>query len=220
MAAAPDTAHRNAQEQFWSGDFGAQYNERNNFTEAGLDELYQTQFGLTRKAMNERFLAAVPHTSRLLEVGCNLGLQLRHLRAAGYTALYGIELQWDAVQRCRQTVPLGNVLQGSGFDVPFRDAWFDLSYTSGVLIHIAPENLRAFMAEVVRTSKRWVWGFEYHAEEVTSIPYRGNEGFLWKADYAKLYREWFPELHLVQHEVYPYQDGSGNADAMFLLEKR
>jgi pseudaminic acid biosynthesis-associated methylase len=182
--------------------------------------LYVHQFGVSRQAMNDQFLAAVPQDAALLEMGCNLGLQLRHLQTAGYTALYGVELQWDAVHRCRQNVPTVNVLQGSGFDLPLRDAWFDLCYTSGVLIHIAPDNLRAFMCEVVRTTKRWVWGFEYHAEAVTNIPYRGNEGYLWKAPFAKLYTEWFPELKLVQHAVYPYLDGSGNADAMFLLEKR
>jgi hypothetical protein len=64
-------------------------------------------------------------------------------------------------------------------------------------------------------------GFEYFSEEIKEIKYRGNEGFLWKADYEALYRTYFPSLKSVKKELYPYvkADEKGNADCMFLLEK-
>lgn len=211
---------KNQQEEFWSGDFGRDYTERNNLTAEGLDELYIHQFGTSRTEMNNRFLGDQPRQLRILEVGCNVGMQLRHLYQMGFRDLYGIELQWHAVKIARERVPDANLLQGSGFELPFKANYFDLVYTSGVLIHIAPENLPAFMGEILRVSNRYVWGFEYYAERTTDINYRGNTGFLWKADYAKLYQGQQPGLKLLKQEVFPYRNTDGNqADAMFLLEK-
>jgi hypothetical protein len=74
------------------------------------------------------------------------------------------------------------------------------------------------MKEMVRCSCRYILGFEYYAKDVESINYRGNEGFLWKADYAGLFRKTVPALKEVKKEYYKYiQDD--NVDAMYLLEK-
>jgi len=64
-------------------------------------------------------------------------------------------------------------------------------------------------------------GFEYYAENMTAIDYRGNEEYLWKADYAGIYRNCFPDLQVVKQEIIPYmaQNEQGNKDSMFLLEK-
>jgi pseudaminic acid biosynthesis-associated methylase len=139
----------------------------------------------------------------------------------GFQQLYGVELQPYAVERAKEFTRHVNIVQGSGFDIPFKDAFFDVVCTNGVLIHIAPDDLPRIMAEMVRCSRRYIWGFEYYSPELTTIPYRGNEGFLWKADYAKLFLEQFPELRLVKQELYPYQtpNEQGNVDSMYLLEK-
>jgi SAM-dependent methyltransferase len=39
-------------------------------------------------------------------------------------------------------------------ELPFRDAWFDLVFTVGLLIHIPEESLPLVMSEVVRTIHR------------------------------------------------------------------
>ena len=73
-----------------------------------------------------------------------------------------------------------------------------------------------------RVSNRYIWGFEYFANEVTEINYRGNAGFLWKADYARLFMEQFPDLKLVKKKQYPYimSGMEQNSDCMYLLEKK
>ena len=38
--------------------------------------------------------------------------------------------------------------------------------------------------------------FEYHAPETVEVPYRGQEGVLFKRDYGGLFLELFPELRL------------------------
>jgi hypothetical protein len=81
--------------------------------------------------------------------------------------------------------------------------------------------LPKIMYEMVRCSKRFISCWEYYAPETTTIDYRGNSDYLWKADYAQLFLDRFSNLRLVKKEIYPYinQAESGNADCMCLLEK-
>lgn len=214
--------HKNQQEQFWGGDFGKNYTDRNTRENEDLNKIYETWYGVSRTKMNEKFLNSIPKDSRILEVGCNTGMQLACLKSMGFTSLYGIELQEYAVQKAKDYTQGINIIQGSAFDIPFKDAFFDLVFTSGVLIHIAPDNLSKVFSEMCRCSKKYIWGFEYYSDDVTSINYRGNEGFLWKANYGKLMRNQFSDLELIKEEKYPYitQAEKGNVDFMYLLEKK
>ena len=214
--------NKNEQENFWSGDFGKNYTDRNSRHNAEFNKIYETWYGIARAKMNEAFLGSLPKDTRILEVGCNTGMQLAELKAQGFTSLYGIELQDYAVQRAKEYTEGINIIQGSAFDIPFKDNFFDLVFTSGVLIHIAPDNLPKVFSEMYRCSKKYIWGFEYYSDKVTSINYRGNEGFLWKANYGKLMRDQFSSLNLVKEELYPYitETEKGNVDFMYLLEKK
>lgn len=213
---------KNDQERFWAGDFGKEYTDRNTRERDELNKVYENWYGVSRTRMNEAFLASLPKDIRILEVGCNTGMQLACLQSMGFTSLYGIELQEYAVQKAKDYTQGINVIHGSAFDIPFKDKFFDLVFTSGVLIHIAPENLPKVFSEMYRCSNRFIWGFEYYAEKTTTINYRGNEGFLWKADYEKLMRDQFKDLTLVKKASYPYITDAekGNVDYMYLIEKK
>lgn len=212
---------KNDQEKFWAGDFGKNYTDRNTRPNDELNSIYETWYGITRVSMNETFLASIPKDARILEVGCNTGMQLACLNAMGFTNLYGVELQAYAVEKAKEFTSGVNVIQGSAFDLPFKDNFFDLVFTSGVLIHIDPANLKQVFTEMYRVSRKYIWGFEYYAEKVTPINYRGSEGFLWKADYAQLAQDTFPNLKLTKKEFYPYITAAekGNTDYMYLLQK-
>ncbi len=122
----------------------------------------------------------------------------------------------------KQTAKGINIIQGNAFDIPFKDNYFDLVMTNGVLIHISPTDLPKALKEIIRCSKQYIMGFEYFAEETTDIGYRGNKGFLWKADYAQIYQEQFKNLTLLKNIKYPYltEQEKGNIDNLFLLEKK
>ncbi len=130
-------------------------------------------------------------------------------------------MQSHAVEKAKELTSGINIIQGSGFDIPFKDNFFDIVCTNGVLIHIAPDDLGRFMDEMYRCSKKYIWGFEYFSEDVTSVTYRGNDSFLWKADYARIFVDRFSDLKLVKKEFYPYvaEREKGIADCMYLLEK-
>lgn len=209
------------QMQTWSGEFGKTYTERNRFASyEEYDRLYVERFGMHRSELSAIHLDQVPRDSRILEVGCNIGNQLISLGHDGFASLYGVELQHDAVVAVHQERPELNVVQGSAFDIPFKDGFFDLVFTNNVLIHIAPEDLPKVMDEMVRVSRDYLWGSEYFAPEITEVPYRGHSSLLWKADYGQLFLDRFPELELVNWCELEYQDGSELVDKMYLLRMR
>jgi pseudaminic acid biosynthesis-associated methylase len=210
-----------SQIKFWSGDFGKEYTDRNSRSQAEWDNFYIENYGTTKINMNEQFIGSLNKSAKILEIGCNTGMQLAGLQRIGFEQLYGIEIQKYAVQRAKEFTQNINIIFGSGFDVPFKDNYFDVVCTNGVLIHIAPDDLPKLMAEMVRTSKKYIWGFEYYADNITNINYRGNEGFLWKADYANIFLNNFPNLRLVKKEIYSFVNDKekGNKDCMYLLEK-
>lgn len=206
------------QEKFWQSDFGKEYTDRCDFNDpAVLDASYIQEFGVARSAMNEEFLGGLS-IGPILEVGCNTGNQLNMLQSQGHDSLYGLELQPYAVEKAKNLTHNINIVQGSAFDLPFRDNYFDLVFTAGVLIHISPEDLPRIMKEIYRVSKKYIWGMEYFEENYKGIDYRGNNERLWKGNFSQKYRELFPTLDLLKEKKYKYLD-SDNHDVMFLLEK-
>jgi pseudaminic acid biosynthesis-associated methylase len=183
-----------------------------------MDELYSRHYGISRLELNKEFLEKVDPAALILEVGSNVGSQLQTLQAMHFENLYGIELQWYAVELAKQKTRHINLIQGSAFDIPFRSGFFDMVFTSGVLIHISPDDVGRAISEIHRCTRRFIWGFEYFADAWTEIPYRGQEGLMWKTNYARLYLDTFPDLRLVQARQVPYLNGA-NVDQMFLLEK-
>lgn len=206
---------------FWAGDFGKNYTDRNTWDFEGWNDFYRVNWGATKAEINQPIVDALPKDAKILEVGCNIGLQLNGLQKQGFTNLYGVELQQYAVEKSKVITKGINIIQGSGFDIPFKDGFFDLVCTNGVLIHIAPKDLSKIMGEIYRCSNQYIAGFEYYSDDLVDINYRGNKGFLWKADYSKLYREQFPDLTETSRNFYPYltETEKGNTDYFYLLKK-
>jgi pseudaminic acid biosynthesis-associated methylase len=202
----------------WASDFGKEYTARNTFDPTELDALWMTNYGVTRTAMNRKILGLVPLDVQILEVGCNVGNQLLLLRGMGYANLSGIDVQGYAVQIAQTRVPGAAIIEGSALDIPFPDRHFDLVFTSGLLIHIAPADLPKVFNEIHRITKRWICGSEYYAPTLAKVNYRGHEDLLWKDDFAKLYQRQFADLRLVDEVRLPYLN-TPNTDAMFLLQR-
>jgi pseudaminic acid biosynthesis-associated methylase len=204
--------------QNWTGSFGREYTDRNALSLEEMEAMYESRYGLTRTELNERFLAEVDRSSRILEVGSNIGNQLLCLQQMGFQSLYGIEVQGYAVELSKCRTSHINIIEGSAFDIPYKDSYFDLVFTSGVLIHLHPSDVAEAMKEIHRCTKWYIWGFEYYAEKYTPVSYRGHENLLWKTDFARLYLENFDDVQLVKEERLQHLD-SNNVDSMFLLRK-
>jgi pseudaminic acid biosynthesis-associated methylase len=171
-------------EALWAGEFGDAYVERNRAA------------GDCRESFWRGLLREFPAASAL-EVGCNVGANLRWLAAclpAG--GVYGVDVNAAALREVRRTLPDVNAVLAPGRELPFRDRWFDLTCTVGVLIHQPEATLPLVMSEVVRCSARYVLCAEYFAEKAVEVSYRGQSGALFKRDYGGLYQELFPGLRL------------------------
>lgn len=210
------------QTEFWSGNFGKEYTDRNSRDNQEWDKFYVENWGITKLEMNKGFIGEFPSDIKILEVGCNTGMQLIGLQRMGFYNLFGIELQSYATEKAKEYTKNINIITASGFDIPFKNDYFDVVCTNGVLIHISPNDLPLIMDEMYRCSKKYIWGFEYYAPELTNINYRGNDNYLWKADYAQMFLNRFSDLKLVKKELYPYVSAAqkGNVDCMYLLEKK
>ena len=173
-------------ESLWSGEFGDAYLTRNRLA------------GTARESFWKSILAEFsPET--VLEIGCNVGANLQWIASSlAPKDVYGIDINQAALSELRRSFPGINALWGRARDLPFRDRWFDMVFTMGVLIHQPDSTLPLVMNEIVRCSRQYVLCGEYYAESPTEVAYRGQEGALFKRDYGQLYQELFPELTLVK----------------------
>lgn len=193
-------------EQLWRGQFGDLYADRNAVIDA------------RREAFWRQLLTAHPIAS-VLEVGCGQGANLRPIaRVLPPAAVWGIDVNRLSVERARTNAPDTNVVHASARELPFRDGWFDLVFTVGVLIHQPDESLADVMREIVRCSRRFVLWAEYHADEPTEVPYRGQSGALIKRDFGRLYADLGAGLVVRDEGFLASDDGFDNATWQ-LLEK-
>lgn len=208
----------NLQLNNWKGKFGQEYTDRNKMSLKNLEKLYENNYGMTRTELNKLFLDKIDRSKKILEIGSNIGIQLFCLQKMGFKNLYGIEPQEYAVQLSKRGTKDINIIKGDVFDIPFKDEFFDIVFTSVVLIHIHPRNIRRAMKEIYRCSKKYIWGVEYYADKYTEILYRGQKNLLWKTDFLKIYQSIFPDLKVVRIKFLKYLKND-NIDVMFLLSK-
>src|SRR4051794_33703402 len=148
MTDEPDRAA--ALEQRWQGEFGDAYVQRNDVEADARREFW------------ERTIRDFPFR-RVLEVGCAHGENLRHLaRTLDPHDLYGLDINDAALRRLGEVVPGANATWGAARRLPYRDQFFDVVFTVGLLIHQPSDTLPLVMAEIVRCSRRWVMCGEYH----------------------------------------------------------
>jgi pseudaminic acid biosynthesis-associated methylase len=182
-------------EQLWAGEFGDAYIARNSV----LDE---------RRTIFWRSLIGSAPIRTVLEIGCGQGGNLRPLSGILEPSdVWGIDVNATAIERSRQAARDTNAVHSVARNLPFRDGWFDLVFTIGVLIHQPEESLAGVMAEIVRSSRRFIlWG-EYQSKATEEVPYRGAAGALFKRDYGAIYGSLFPQLTLRQQGFLGPDDG-------------
>lgn len=197
----------NRLESLWAGNFGDDYSKRN------IDA------GEGRGPFWHMLLSEYPIKS-ILEVGCNVGPNLGWIaKEMPEHLITGVDINLQALAELRQRMPGINTLHSTARSLPFRDRWFDMVFTTGVLIHQPPETLPLVMAEIVRCSKRYVLCGEYEANEPTEVPYRGHRGALFKRNFGGLYQELFPELTLRKTGFLPRAEGGWDDLTYWLFER-
>lgn len=174
-------------EKLWSGEFGDEYIERNKDADPARARFW------------DETLSKYP-SPRILEVGCNVGSNLKWIASQiAPEDTYGVDINQKALDLLRENVPGVNALLSPARELPFRDGWFDMVFTMGVLIHQPESTLPIVMNEMVRCSRKHILCGEYHSTTTAEVPYRGQHGALFKRDYGALFLELFPALKLLEH---------------------
>lgn len=172
-------------EALFAGEFGAAYTDRNSSVDLRKPQFFHQVF-------------RTAEAKRVLECGCNLGLNLGEAAQDPALEIWGLDIQRVAVQRAAAAMPQAQFVVGSLFDLPFKDGFFDLAFTCGVLIHVPPAGLAQAMAEIHRVSRRDIVCAEYHDEVEVEVPYRGHAGALFRRNYRKVWLDTFPDLEVVE----------------------
>jgi pseudaminic acid biosynthesis-associated methylase len=202
-------------ERMWVGEYGEKWTRRNEMDVDEIDSLYEDRFDISRLELLNRFFGRLDRDARILEVGANIGTQLLCFRQLGFDNLYGIDIQREAIEWAHQERPSLDIIEANLFNIPFKNDFFDLVFTSGVLIHVPDSKLDQAMAEIVRCSSEYVYGSEYYAEERTEVIHRGHDGVLWKTDFPTRFVN-SQEVELID-SVHLEHDGSDNTDVEYLL---
>jgi len=194
-------------EELWAGEFGDEYVDRNRAAGDGRGPFLQARLdGLG--------------VASALEIGCNVGANLRWLaELLGAENVAGVDVNQRALSVAREQVPGADLRIAAARDLPFPDDSFDLVFTTGVLIHQPPEELGAVMDEIVRCSRRYVLCGEYHGDELAEVPYRGQEGALFRQDYGRLYQERFPSLRLIDRQFLSREGGVWDDVTVWVFEQ-
>ncbi len=198
----------------WAGSFGAEYTQRNS---ASADALRGRARMWAR--MGQAFHDDPPKSA--LEVGCNLGLNLRVLPGLFDMELSAIEPNEAARERVLKdgVLPADRLFAGFGDKIPLGDGAVELAFTTGVLIHVHPDHLNATVDEIVRVSSKYVICSEYFSPRPETLTYRGNEGLLFRNDFGSVYMDRHPELKLVDYGFF-WKRATGLDDTTWWLFRK
>jgi len=199
------------QEKFWKNEFGKDYIDRNK------SELLL--------ASNTSFFSKIVERtgplSSVLELGCNVGMNLKALRRLlPDCRLSGVEINDAAAQQLRKWGE-AEVILDSILEVDIQET-FSITFTKGVLIHINPDYLSEVYKRLYDYSEKYILVAEYYNPTPVSIDYRGHDDRLFKRDFAGEMMERYSDLTLVDYGFLYRGDPTFPQDdiSWFLMEKR
>lgn len=199
------------QEHFWQGKFGDSYIERNI-----EDKIIASDTALFAKA-----LSRVGQLSSVIELGANIGLNLRAIRNLFPSVeLRGVEINSQAAIALKDLIGAANVHEGSILDFKV-DKEADLALVKGVLIHINPEVLDVVYQKLYQATSKYILLCEYYNPSPVAVDYRGHQNRLFKRDFAGEMLDKYPSLKLLDYGFVYRHDPTFPLDDItwFLLSK-
>lgn len=200
------------QENFWAGEFGHDYINRNKG-----DLLLAANLNFFVKALKQAGKITSCH-----EFGANIGMNMRALKLLYPEAnLSAVEINPEASKILAEFLGEENVFEGSIFDYPVKKQ-FDLALIKGVLIHINPDMLDKVYQKLYEASARYILVCEYYNPSPVAINYRGHSDRLFKRDFAGELMDKYSDLTLVDYGFAYKRDPAFPQDDItwFLMEKK
>jgi len=198
------------QEKEWSGSFGDNYIKRNE----------DKKIISSNHNLFSRILQKSKKIKSILELGCNVGLNLESLyRISDVFELVGIDINKTACKKAKQKNIAKIINTTITKEILIGDK-FDLVFTKGVLIHINPKDLNKVYKNLFNLSNRYILVAEYYNPKPVTIDYRGKKDLLFKRDFAGELIDLY-NLRLIDYGFVYHRDNFFPKDDItwFLLEK-
>lgn len=195
-------------QDFWAGTFGDKYTDRN----------ISEQLLASNLSFFSKILESCESIESVLELGANVGMNIKALKLLlPDSNLHGVEINKKAYDELSK---LDCTAHNVAIEEFFLDETFNLVFTKGVLIHIAPEKLESVYCKLHDLSNKYILCCEYYNPSPIEIDYRGYVGKLFKRDFAGDLLTKFSDLKLIDcgfaHKRGPFpQDDI----TWFLMEK-
>lgn len=195
-------------EEFWQGEFGNDYTERN-------ANILPAQISFFSKVLKNKQINSV------LELGANIGINLDALKLL-YPHLdgTGVEINKEA---CDKIYPEFRAVNSSILRFGYDEAagrTYDLVLTKGVLIHTPPDELNDVYEIMSNFSHKYILIAEYYNPTPVEVKYHGFTGKLWKRDFAKEFLQTCPDFELDDYGFVYHGDTHPQDDLTYFLMRR
>ena len=214
MGAMKKENFKTEQENFWVGESGYLYSQRNNLT---------AKFLASQIHFFSRIIGKMSPIESVIEFGANIGVNLKAIKHLLPQAdLSAIEINKGAVGELKKWKE-GKVKVYSQSIFDFKpNQKRDLVFTKGVLIHINPDKLKKVYDLLYKTSRRYICLAEYYNPSSVGIDYRGQKNKLFKRDFCGEIMSIYKDLKLVDYGFSYHLDPNFPQDDItwFLLEKK
>ena len=196
------------QEEFWAGNFGDRYIERNKDLTNNI-------------SLFASILSRTNQVKSVLEFGANIGLNLQAIKLLKpEVELSAIEINQKAVQYLEESEDI-KVYPESILDFT-PDYPRDLVLAKGILIHLSPDHLQQVYDLLYFSSKRYICIAEYYSPNPVAVEYRGHQNKLYKRDFAGEVLNRYLDLELIDYGFVYRGDPNFPLDDItwFLLQKK
>ncbi|MDR0677762.1 MAG: hypothetical protein LBF57_03800 [Holosporaceae bacterium] len=205
--------YKTDQEDFWAGEFGREYIERND----SIEQL----------ASNISFFAEVfrpcNKVQSIIEFGANIGMNIKAIKQLlPFAKISAIEINKKACEE------LDKIDMGGGGEI-FNDSVlnvnlvckYDFAFIKGVLIHLNPDELHNVYNRLYECVKLngYIMIAEYYNPTPVMVEYRGYKDKLFKRDFAGELMDKYPSLELLDYG-FTYRRKSLNDDMNWFLMKK
>lgn len=194
--------------EFWKGEFGDEYTERNVNLEKNNLRFFDNSL---------LFCASFVHS--IVEFGAGSGQNIKALRQLfPHATIAACEINQKAIAELKK------IEHTLVYDMPIGESQlsgFDLAISKGLLIHIPPHELPRAYEALYTASCKYILIAEYYNPTPVELYYRGNTGKMWKRDFAGEFMGKYPDVQLIDYGFVYRRDKHPQDDiTYFLMEKK
>lgn len=205
------------QREFWAGEFGRSFIDRRNSLDK-INSYYEENTGISISQIFNNFFSGIDRHSKILELGCNIGLNLSILQKMGFSNLYGLEINKKAFEIARTNNPVITFINSSIESYEPKGEKYDVVFTAFVLQHQNPLALDSIVQKIIRLTNKYIFGLEYYSDKLTEMNYRGHSNVMWKQNFPLLFLKASKNIKMVKEEKFYYKN-ENLCDVGYLLTK-